>query len=615
MLAQPYSFGFLNDEIVLLLHALGITTGTLLKKQSDFLNFLQSVSSGDVRSTFQFLSFMNRFELGELLLLEGNGAISRTVQQMVQREYSRMLNKRNQQRCRIIIPKSRLLYGVCDPTGRRGAVPKLRSGTCFLRITEFGNGQARTVINTEVLVTRNPCLHPGDLQKFRAVDIPEFSHLVDCIVFPTTGKRPTADLMSGGDLDGDRFFVTWDPDLIPRKLSEPALYPGIKESISFSKIGDDDRADYFARYSNASLSQIKVLHLEWAHLKGPMSPECQQLNRLFSQCVDGGAIRVPTTLQDPPKSPPNQPPFILDILHFAAARVVAAATSERIQLLDFPVDAIDLLLSRDSIAVHEFDLIQLTLRWCRRKGESFLDYASFFNFNALDDEQQKWLLGELPSTKSGPGLVRNGLFQSNLLLNEELRRFGLDHHGLHWKSVFDSSSDRMGRFMNSACRSMELFHKKLILFRPDDRLVLAIYVSQKILKASETRVGATVRVFALPHSQGVESATYCVTPTTVNYRLYCDESNFWLYDDKRANTFVFLTRGQIDKTSFRNMKRKEDRRKQKQVTIDGSINFDCRASIALNKISADIQQHVGRVHRAGIIAAVGIIIIPPTAVG
>ena len=60
------------------------------------------------------------------------------------------------------------------------------------------------MINTDVLVTRNPCLHPGDLQKFRAIDVPELSHLSDVIVFPTNGKRPSADLMSGGDLDGDK---------------------------------------------------------------------------------------------------------------------------------------------------------------------------------------------------------------------------------------------------------------------------------------------------------------------------------------------------------------------------------------------------------------------------
>ena len=46
-------------------------------------------------------------------------------------------------------------------------------------------------------------LHPGDLQKFKVVAKDELAHLVDCIVFPTRGKRPAADLMSGGDLDGD----------------------------------------------------------------------------------------------------------------------------------------------------------------------------------------------------------------------------------------------------------------------------------------------------------------------------------------------------------------------------------------------------------------------------
>jgi hypothetical protein len=115
-----------------------------------------------------------------------------------------MLNKHEEQRSRIMIPKSRLLFGVCDPTGSDEKRGKLRSGTCFVRRTEDGSGLPKTLINTEVLVTRNPCLHPGDLQKLRVVDVPEFEHLKDCIVFPTEGKGPSADQMSGGDLDGDK---------------------------------------------------------------------------------------------------------------------------------------------------------------------------------------------------------------------------------------------------------------------------------------------------------------------------------------------------------------------------------------------------------------------------
>jgi len=43
----------------------------LSKKQSDFLDFRGIVRSGDVRSTLHLLSFIDRFDLGEALLLEG----------------------------------------------------------------------------------------------------------------------------------------------------------------------------------------------------------------------------------------------------------------------------------------------------------------------------------------------------------------------------------------------------------------------------------------------------------------------------------------------------------------------------------------------------------------
>ena len=73
-----------------------------------------------------------------------------------------------------------------------------------MKVTMDGDGLPMALKGMEVLVTRNPCLHPGDLQKFKVVERPELSHLTDCIVFPIRGKRPSADMMSGGDLDGDK---------------------------------------------------------------------------------------------------------------------------------------------------------------------------------------------------------------------------------------------------------------------------------------------------------------------------------------------------------------------------------------------------------------------------
>lgn len=113
-----------------------------------------------------------------------------------------MINKRDEQRCRIMVPHSRLLFGVADYRG------VLREGECAVTVTLHGDGRARSLSNCEVIVSRNPCLHPGDIRKFRVVYKRELEHLVDCIVFPIKGKRPSADLMSGGDLDGDQCRVS-----------------------------------------------------------------------------------------------------------------------------------------------------------------------------------------------------------------------------------------------------------------------------------------------------------------------------------------------------------------------------------------------------------------------
>ena len=70
-----------------------------------------------------------------------------------------------------------------------------------------------------MLVTKNPCVHPGDIRKVKAVgkEDPRFSklsHLFNVIVFPTKGDRPLQNKMSGGDLDGDVYMCIWDKQLV-----------------------------------------------------------------------------------------------------------------------------------------------------------------------------------------------------------------------------------------------------------------------------------------------------------------------------------------------------------------------------------------------------------------
>jgi regulator of nonsense transcripts 1 len=387
----------------------------------------------------------------------------------------------------------------------------------------------------------------------------------------------------------------------------PAAYPGVKEPVKVKEaaITADDRAEYFARYTNASLGRVKNLYLKWARLTNAMSPQCQQLNRLFSQCVDGNRIKIPNDLLDPPEPSESSPPFILDALHKASPESIERlrATNPH-TYMDSHSDILDLLLSRDKIAISEFELLQIALRWCREHSENILEYAHFFDFSALSDEQQIWFLNHLPVSATTPSLVRNGLLQSELVESGELARFGLDHPKLHWKPVFRSSSDRMGRFISTVCRTLEVFHKKLIVMRVDERLTLALYIPQRVERCSEVQVDTSVRVFALPRSQGPYPPNYRVLPTKVGYRLYCDENRLQLYQRKQSNTWIALMCSPLNDSSYRNESNRGNRRRKKERTVEEGINYDCRISVALDKISGDIQRHVGRLNQAAVLGAV-----------
>jgi hypothetical protein len=399
-------------------------------------------------------------------------------------------------------------------------------------------------------------------------------------------------------------FVCWDSDLIPEKLSQPAQYPGPKEPVVFTPITDDDRLVYFAGYTNVSLGRIKNLYLDWARLKGPMSGECQQLNRLFSMCVDGNRVRVPPHLESPPPPPSAGPPFILDTLHDAAKRSIQNRQDCRPSYDGYRFDAMELLLSRDDVPMSEFELIQLTYRWCRKNNAHLVDFLHLFDVNLLTADEKAWTLHQLPPSAEAPSLIFNALCRSNLIHDSELRPFKLDYPGLRWKCIYDSSQERLAIFLDTVARALELFHRKLIVVRVDERLTLAIYVPQKIERHHECQVDDRVRLFAFQYSRGNETLHRLALPTRMNYRLYCDGHVFQLFERTRRNSWIYIVRGASDDSAYRNQETIGGWRRDRQATIDRGLNFDCRASVALDKFSRDLQRQVGRVNRNGVLGAV-----------
>lgn len=73
----------------------------------------------------------------------------------------------------------------------------------------------------EVLVARSPAHLPSDIQKVRAVFKPALRHLRDVIIFSSKGLSPLAAMLSGGDYDGDKAWICWDPDIVQNFVNHP----------------------------------------------------------------------------------------------------------------------------------------------------------------------------------------------------------------------------------------------------------------------------------------------------------------------------------------------------------------------------------------------------------
>lgn len=153
--STPYSFGRLNNDIIVLLSSLGITDDSLLAKQEEYLQWIRDASTNPIAAV-DLLSSMNEWDFAKRVLLDGldDPKVNKAVRGLQLKEVGSFKNDRNKDRSRMIIKKSRLIFGVCDPFG------VLQEGEVHIRITTGRKG-ASTPIHADVLVVRNPCLHPG----------------------------------------------------------------------------------------------------------------------------------------------------------------------------------------------------------------------------------------------------------------------------------------------------------------------------------------------------------------------------------------------------------------------------------------------------------------------
>ncbi|EAY94464.1 hypothetical protein OsI_16234 [Oryza sativa Indica Group] len=303
---------YVNREIISLLSTLGIRDEIFVAMQQDEMRETEEMLTNKEVA----LSVLGKLGGSETktavkMLLQGYEPSSEPYLSMILKAHQENRLTDIRTRCKIHVPKGRVLIGCLDETG------VLEYGQVYIRITKnskeqkdsnqsyFYNddGKTATVVG-KVAITKNPCLHPGDIRVLEAIYDPDLVGMVDCLVFPQRGERPHPNECSGGDLDGDLYFITWDDKLIPEKVDTPMDYTATRPRIMDHVVTLEEIQKHFVDYMiNDSLGAISTAHLIHAD-RSPLkarSPECLQLATLHSMAVDfaktGAPAEMPRTLR------------------------------------------------------------------------------------------------------------------------------------------------------------------------------------------------------------------------------------------------------------------------------------------------------------------------------
>ena len=157
------------------------------------------------------------------------------------------------------------------------------------------------LLTGDVVITRCPALHPGDVQCVSAVEVPADSPLRalhNMVVFSSHGDRDLPSQLSGGDLDGDLYNIIYDNALYPKQLVRPADYSALNPIDIGRPVERSDITDFFVNFmENDNLGLIAILHQILADQKpcGTLDPECILLAGFHSTAVDFSKTGIPVS--------------------------------------------------------------------------------------------------------------------------------------------------------------------------------------------------------------------------------------------------------------------------------------------------------------------------------
>lgn len=287
---------YLNRQFIKILEDLGVEPDYFLKLQQREVNRLRAITG----NPFNASTFLYRKKVGDTALLSyltehcsslgldfRNDVFLRDVLEMAVLMELRTLKHK----ARIPYEDGYHLHGILDETG---ILEEGEIYCCWMK-----DGKRVTLVGKDVVITRAPALHTGDVQLVDAVNVPIDSPLKDlynCVCFSQKGARDLPSMLSGGDLDGDLYYVMFDAEMKLKKTETPADYSRLPPLDIGRPVTQLDMSDNFLNFMKTDqLGIIANRHQIYADQsdQGTRSLECLRLAELHSTAVDFSKTGIP----------------------------------------------------------------------------------------------------------------------------------------------------------------------------------------------------------------------------------------------------------------------------------------------------------------------------------
>ena len=196
--------------------------------------------------------------------------------------------------------------------------------------------------------------------------------------------------------------------------------------------------------------------------------ECQELNALHSQSVDGAKVIVPDRLSNPPET---REPFILDLLADAATAFserflesLSASDVARDLTQDEATRYIRQLLRGERHAFSEFEMFNMVVAIASKKRIDLRPMLPYMDLGALTVAQKYIVSSTLGLTPQEDRRIWNSLFWSDILTKRDLEQRNLNNR-LPLQRFYSSNESGLRTFWQYLKLCLQDFTRKIMVLK------------------------------------------------------------------------------------------------------------------------------------------------------